>query len=228
MGFQDSGSKNYLTITDGKIIQRVSEGTQGAVKRATKTGKIVWELKHGGYTGYLVGISTKVTVFEGIPKKDWILDFQDPDNGENYQLQVMFDSRYGTTMINALCNPKVDFSRPITVNPWYKVVDGKKRSAIYIKQGEENIDWYFTKDDSKGMPQMVKVRYKGEDVWDNTDMMQFLENYVNQYVKKAIGQAPEYTPPGDVTPKDQFMQPQQGGGFKPNYNLAPDEDDLPF
>jgi hypothetical protein len=44
-----------------------------------------------------------------------------------------------------------------------------------LYQDGQKIAPYYTKEDPKGLPQMVKIKVKGKEQWDDSDMMQFLE-----------------------------------------------------
>lgn len=207
----NQSNKIYLSISDGKVVRRVAEGVSGAEPRTKKDGTIVWEQRYSFITGYLRSISINESTYAGAKMKDWVLEME--DMGESYTLQLMYDSRYATSLLYALCNPAVDFSMPITINPWMKVVDGKKKTACYLKQGKDtNIDWYFTKENPHGLPELKETRFKGEIVWDSYDRMQFLEKFVNDHVKPklatnrvhtVIDKEPDYNVP-DGPPDDLF------------------------
>jgi len=196
MGLQNSSNRIYLSVADGKIIQRVKEGTPNAIQRTTKNGKVVHEIKFGSLSGFLSGVSIKENEFG----KDWIFEIE--DEGQVYALQMMYNSRYATTFLNALLNPDVNLSLPITITPWSKEVDGKAKTATYLKQGEEDIKWYFTKDNPNGMPPLEQVEFKGKLQWDDFKIM------------TADG----------LKPSEQFNSP----GIPVDPNNAPDMDDLPF
>ena len=214
MALGNQSNKIYLSISDGKVVRRVAEGTPGAESRAKKDGTLVWELRYSYISGILKSISTSESTFQGAKMKDWVLELE--DIGESYTLQIMYDSRYATSLIFALCNPIVDFSRPITISPWMKMVDGKKKTASYLKQGEgrdNNIDWYFTKDNLHGLPELVQTKFKGETVWDSYDRMQFLEKFIADNVRPKLSN--HVAVPIDKEPE--FIG-----------DNAPDEDNLPF
>lgn len=218
MGLGNSTNKIYLQVADGKIIRRTTEDNPNAKSRTNKDGKIVWEEKYSFICGILKGINIKEKQIIGATDiKNWVLDIE--DEGNQYQLEVMYDSRYAVTLMNALCNPVVDFSKPINISPWMKEIDGKKKTAIYLHQGQENVDWYFTKENPRGMPEWKQVQVKGKVVWDNYESMQFLEEFINREVKPRLGvEMYNDEPQGDT----KTILPGYG---KDN---APDEDDLPF
>lgn len=224
MALGNSTNKIFLSITDGKVVQRVKEGTPGSTPRATKSGKVVHEVRYAYVTGILTNIGIRTGDVAGQEVKEWVFDMT--DGQENYSVQVMYDSRYATSLLYALANPEVDFSSPITITPWMKVVNDKKKTSCYLKQGDKSIDWYFTKDDPNGLPDLKKVTLKGKDTWDNYDRMQFLEQFVTTKIK------PQLSNPFAVGAGDSFP------GFTPDptpeyaetgsYEQLADDDDLPF
>ena len=209
MALGNQSNKIYLSISDGKVVRRVVEGAEKAEPRTKKDGSIVWEQRYSFISGYLKSISISEKSFAGQEMKDWVFELE--DMGEAYTLQIIYDSRYATSLLFALCNPVVDFSKPITISPWMKVIDAKKKTACYLKQGEgkdNNIDWYFTKDTPHGMPDLVQTKFKGKDVWDSYDRMQVLEKFVEENVKPklkngythlAVDSEPDYSSPDDLS-----------------------------
>ena len=62
--------------------------------------------------------------------------------------------------------------------PWAikdKMDATKTITGITLYQDGEKIAPYYTKEDPKGLPQMVKIKVKGKEQWDDSDMMTFLE-----------------------------------------------------
>jgi hypothetical protein len=225
MGLNQNSNRIYLSVADGKIIQRVKEGTPNAIQRVTKNGKTVHEIKFGSLSGFLSGVSIKENEFG----KDWVFEIE--DNGEVFNLQMMYNSRYATTFLNALLNPVVDLNMPITITPWSKEVDGKSKTAVYLKQGEEDIKWYFTKDEPNGMPPLEKVVFKGKEQWDDFKIMEFLKAQVESKIKPNLYKSsPGYAKPADgLKPSEQF-NPPSGQSYPPSdLNHVEDPDsDLPF
>lgn len=228
MGLETRSNVKLISIADGKIIQKVKEGEPGAASRVNKSGEVVWEKKYTGITGVLKEIKVTSKEFGGKNIKNWELKLD--DGKDVYVLQVMYDSRYATSLMFALCNPVVDFSQEITINPWMKEISGKKKTSCYVNQGEDKIEWYFSKDDPKGMPEWKQITVRGELVWDNYDAMQFLQAFVNSHVCPQLGQVierEEEVPDNVGAQQGTVIKP---GDNRPNFsnNYAPDEDDLPF
>lgn len=219
MGLGQSSNRTYLSVADGKIIQRVKEGTPNATQRTTKNGKVVYELKFSNVSGFLSGISIKENEFG----KDWIFELE--DEGQVYALQMMYNSRYATTLLNALCNPDVDFNLPITITPWSKEVDGKQKTSTYLKQGEEDVKWYFTKDNPNGMPPLEKVVFKGKEQWDDFKIMEFLKAQVETKIKPNLYKSAGKSNSG-MSPSTSFETSKPEDNYSPDN--APEESDLPF
>lgn len=223
MGLQNSSNRTYLSVADGKIIQRVKEGTPNAIQRTTKNGKVVHEIKFGSLSGFLSGISIKENEFG----KDWVFEIE--DSGDVFNLQMMYNSRYATTFLNALLNPVVDLNMPITITPWSKEVDGKAKTATYLKQGEDDIKWYFTKDEPNGMPPLEKVVFKGKEQWDDYKIMEFLKAQVETKIKPNLYKSSRGSnkPSAGIQPSNQFNDSNEAKA--PGYVPEPlDDSDLPF
>jgi hypothetical protein len=211
MGLENNGNKIYLSVADGKIVQRVKEDGQDVTKRTTDDGKIIFEKKHNALSGMLTGISVSEKEFNGKPIKQWNFDIE--DGGQVYQLQIKYSSGYSTSLLKALANPEVDFSKPIRIAPWAKTINDKKKTSIYLSQGGEDIKWYFTKDEPNGLPEMKQIKVKGEMVWDDYDMMQFFEAFVKKEIVPKLS-------------KGKSAAVAEPAGYGPNN--TPEEDDLPF
>lgn len=212
MALGNSANRIYLGISDGKIVQKCSEHTQGAQPRTKKDGSVIFELRYGFITAMLNGISTKKTEWQGTEIKSWVLQLSDA--GENYQLEFNYDSAYAKSFLKALLNPVVDLMLPLTITPWQKIVNEKKKSAIYLSQGNDQIEWFFTKDNPNGLPELKEVTIKGKQTWDDYDVMQFLEAKVNSEIIPKIKNQPVYTGPAYAAPSD--------------INTDIDDDSLPF
>jgi hypothetical protein len=52
----------------------------------------------------------------------------------------------------------------------------KTITGVTLYQDGNKIAPYYTKEDPNGLPQMQKIKVKGKEQWDDSDMMAFLEN----------------------------------------------------
>lgn len=181
LGTQENGK--YISIVGGRFCIRVPEGSEGAVTRTNKIGKIVHEKYYDNFTGKLVGL--KVTD-SGTYGKQWVFSFQ--DSGEVYNLQLGYSNSFAKNIIKML--PNADLSKEMKISPSTKVEpDGTKKSSIFINQDGVALKHAFTKDNPNGLPPMTQVTVKGSLVWDDTDQMIFLEKYVNENIIPKLGGA---------------------------------------
>jgi hypothetical protein len=51
----------------------------------------------------------------------------------------------------------------------------KTITGVTLYQDGEKIAPAYTKENPNGLPQMTKIKVKGKEQWDDSDMMQFLE-----------------------------------------------------
>jgi len=177
MGLNQGGSSNrtYLSISEGKIAKRVPEGTANSVKCNSKDGTKVW------YEQRFASLSGRITdVFKRISEQGYgdqlcvVLN----DNGEEYQIQMPWSSRYSSGFF--LCMPNIDAGKEITLSPWSKQIDGKTKTMLYLRHGQEDIKWGWTKDNPGNMPEMKQIKVKGQVVWDDSERQEFFEKYLNE------------------------------------------------
>lgn len=192
MGLSNS-SKNFifLTVFNGKMACRVSEETEGAVMRKNKNGKIVHELLYDSLIGNLTGIEFKT----GDYGKEIHLIIS--DGLDEYKLQMPFSSGVAKSFIMRL--PNCDLTMPVEFcTGWDKV---KERGFSYIRQNGTTIKSAYTKDEPNGMPQMVVIKVKGKDTWDDSDQLEFLERMLAKFIMPQFTNRsvniPESLPPED-------------------------------
>lgn len=174
MGLKNGlGKRTYLTIREGKIAKNI--------------GDKKYEL-YDSFEGTIVGMSTK----DGLYGQELCLDLK--DGGEVYQLQIRIkgedkpgQSAKQTSYFIAFahCCPVIDPTKPVEFIPSLKVVDDKKRSALFLKQNGETLKWAFKK--GEGMPDPEEVfNKKGELVSvDWSEVESFRMDKVNEFHAKV-------------------------------------------
>ena len=172
MALSQLGGANttYLSVADGNLVRQHKQANERTAERLTKTGKLVFEERFKDLTAKLDGITTR----ENDYGKQWQLRFQ--DGGDYYVISLPYSSRYASSFLKAL--PNIDLSKEIRFMPWAmkdKMDATKTITGITLYQDGEKIAPYYTKEDPKGLPQMVKIKVKGKEQWDDSDMMTFLE-----------------------------------------------------
>lgn len=170
MALENRQEGKFITILAGKFCQRVPEGTEGAIQRINKIGKVVWEKFYDSFTGKLVDIKVQ----DGTYGKTWNFSFQ--DKGEVYTLQLSYSNSFATAFLKML--PNIDLQKEMKVSPSTKEIDGKNKSSLFINQNGSPLKHAFTREHPNGMPDMEQVIVKGEKVWDDTKRIAFLHNMV--------------------------------------------------
>jgi len=173
MALSNLGGVNttYLSVADGNLVRQHKQANAQTTERITKTGKLVFEERFKDLTAKLDGISTR----ENDYGKQWQLRFQ--DGGDYYVISLPYSSRYASSFLKVL--PNLDLTKEVRFMPWAmkdKLDATKTITGITLYQDGEKLAPYYTKDDPKGLPQMVKIKVKGKEQWDDSDMMSYLEN----------------------------------------------------
>lgn len=182
MGFADREGGKFFNILGGKFAIRVPEGTPGSIRRENKEKRIVHEIFHDSFEAILVGIRTQDSPQYG---KNWLFDFN--DNGEAYTLQLSYSNSYAKNLIKIL--PNADLTKPMKVQPSEKVVDGKKKSSLFVSQDGVTLKHAYTKDVPNGLPQMEQVTIKGQQMWDDTKQLEFLHAMVMSTIVPKLPKA---------------------------------------
>lgn len=160
----------FLSISNGKLCRRVDANTPEAIERTTKTGKQVHELFYTTVTGHIMDIGIKENEYG----KFLLVTIKDVASEQKCILEMNFSSGYSTTFLKAL--PNVDITQNVEINPALIVDGDKKKSIIFLRQMGVAAKHFYTKDNPKGMPDMVKVKVKGKETWDDTDRIEWLYN----------------------------------------------------
>lgn len=175
MGLGNKNSAVFIGIADGKVVRRFKEATKNTVERVltkgVNAGKTVYEEFYDYIEGHIIDIAVKKTDKMG---KFWKITLL--DEGTEYVLEMNYSSGYSSAFLKTL--PNVDFTKPVRITPKMTLENGKKRATLFVNQNGTGLKWYFTKDNPNGLPQMVKTKHKGEEVWDDTEMLDFLEREV--------------------------------------------------
>jgi hypothetical protein len=161
----------YLSVADGNLVRQHKQANAQTTERLTKTGKLVFEERFKDLTAKLDGIATR----ENDYGKQWQIKFQ--DQGDFYIVSLPYSSRYASSFLKVL--PNIDLSKEIRFMPWAmkdKNDPTKTITGITMYQDGEKLAPYYTKEDPKGLPQMVKIKVKGKEQWDDSDMMSYLED----------------------------------------------------
>jgi hypothetical protein len=173
LGNRDQGT--YITVYNGKFTLRVPEGTPGATSRVNKEDKLVHEQYFDYFEGKLIGISKRESQKYGA---SWNLHFVAGE--KDYFIQMPYSNSFMTAFLKQL--PNADLTKSMKLTPSVKEVEGKMRSSLFVEQDGTTLKHAYTKAEPNGLPDMVQVKIKGQDQWDDTDRLLFLENMVNTQI----------------------------------------------
>lgn len=160
----------YLSVADGNLVRQHKQANERTTERLTKTGKLVFEERFKDLTAKLENITTRTNEYG----TQWQLHFKDGD--ASYVVSLPYSSRYTSSFLKAL--PNLDTSKDVRFMPWAmkdKLDATKIITGVTLYQDGEKIAPAYTREDPNGLPQMVKIKVKGKEQWDDSDMMQFLE-----------------------------------------------------
>jgi hypothetical protein len=160
----------FLSITTGKLVRQFSAPTDKSVSRVNKMGREVHEEFYDSLSGYITDLKTK----EGDYGKFWVVTIK--DDSSYYNLEIKYSSGYATSFLKAL--PNADLSEVINITPKLVIDGDKKQSVIFISQNGKGLKHYWTKDNPRDLPPLKKIKVKGVETWDDTDRMDYLEDFV--------------------------------------------------
>jgi hypothetical protein len=182
MGLENNSNAIYLTISNGKICRQLSAKTETSKERTNKNGKLVHEEFYDRISGMLTDIKVREVDIAGQQSKFWELKIE--DEGKLYQLQFNYSSGYASCFLKSI--PNADLTQRISFIPKMTEENGKKKTTLFVNQGGNALKHFYTKDNPNGLPQMTLTKLKGKDVWDDYDMMQFLEKMINEKIKPQL------------------------------------------
>lgn len=198
MGLDTRQTGNFITILGGKLCQRVSEDTIGAVKRTNKLGNVVYEKFYDSFTGKLIDIKVQ----DGTYGKTWNFVFKDKE--EPYTLQLSYSNSFSTALLKML--PNIDLTKEMKISPSVKEIDGVNRSSLFINQDGKAMKHAYSRENPNGMPDMEQVTVKGVLIWDDTKRLEFLDKMVHETILPKLrainGEAPIVAPTNEEIKAD--------------------------
>lgn len=166
------GNALYLSIIQGRLVQKVEEGTEGAKERTferpdgSKGSK--WEITHKNLKGFLTKIEFEDVNF-GDGKSVNYLKITFTSGDAKAVISTPSDSRYAIDFMKKL--PNIDTEQVVIVNTYdFEDDKGKRRTAFDLKQGDSKIYSAFWDNEKKkaigGIPTVTK---KDAASYDNDD-----------------------------------------------------------
>lgn len=179
MALGNKSSAIYLSVSDGKIVRRFKEPTAQSKARTNKMGNTVHEESYDYVEGMITGISVRDSDYG----KFWCVNIQ--DGADSYILQFQYSGGNANSFLKSI--PNADLRKPIRIRPAVEIDGDKKRSKLFLVQDDKALRWFWTKDNPGNMPNLKKIKIKGVEQWDDSDMMEYLEAYVKEHITPKIG-----------------------------------------
>jgi hypothetical protein len=227
----------YLRIADGRIVETVEAGTEGAIKRTTKAsdehpnGREVWERRDEYVDGVITSMFHTEREYKG--EKIAELNIRLRDKDEHYALKVNKGNRYWVGILSRL--PNVNFQKSVQFRPYDfegKDEHGGTRRIIGINlfQNGEKIDPAWSKTSPGDLPQGKQVRVNGKDVWDFEARDNYLLNVFSELAEQLrTGDMAMGGTSGDVAQTTNVTSdPPAAYNAKPQHIQGEDEESLPF
>jgi hypothetical protein len=195
---------SYFTVLNGKFVQRVKEGTPNAEKRKNKNDVIVYELFFDTLEGRLISIDTRV----GDYGKE--IHFIISDGKETMKLQQPFSSTVSKSYLSRILNCNLKGTLEFCVG----FDKEKERTFAYLRQDGQTVKSLYTKDNPNGLPEMKKIKVKGQETWDDSDQLEFFDKLLTEKIIPKLKELNHIEGLGIITP--------------PVDNDLEKSDDLPF
>ena len=165
-----------IQIIGGQFAERVPEGTTGdniyqrTIENGPNAGTIRWERKMNAYSGRIVGAT-----------------LDDSPYGKNLNIRVNDDNEVAKIQITMKSAFFKQFAKRIP-----NLVDGswvtfglftndKGKATLFMKQDNEKLPSFFTKDNMGDMPPAVEKTVQGQKKLDFEDQENFLYDLVVDY-----------------------------------------------
>lgn len=172
----------YLRVADGKIVETVDAGTEGAVERTTKSGKVVHERLDDYVDGTITAMFMRSHEYNGKELHELCIRLQDVD--EYYQLSLQVGNRYWVAFAMRL--PNLDLSKPMRFCPYHFIPKGENKpiSGMNIFQNNNKIAPKWSKTEPGDLPQGKQevAGVNGETRWNFMERDIFLHKIVTEYI----------------------------------------------
>ena len=169
----------YLQVSKGKLVRQFQNATDKSIQRVNKNNKLVHEEFYDSLTAILMDIKVKDSEYG----KFWTLMFN--DGQMNYLLDLNFSGGYAISFLKAL--PNANLTKAMTIVPKYTEEGDKKSSVLFINQDGKGLKHFWTKDNPGELPNLQKIKIKGKESWDDSDRLEFLQDFVVKNILPKIG-----------------------------------------
>lgn len=160
MGLSNTtGGITYLNLKEGKFARKNANGDIDLFDSVS---------------GVISQIEFKDDEYNGSKFRKLLLTLH--DEGQKYLVQVRTDSGYYRGLTNAIANADID--QEIKLIASSKVGEnGKPQTTIFVNQNGKALKWKWSKDNPGELPELEKVKVKGQYVYDNTKQLEYFEKF---------------------------------------------------
>lgn len=176
---------SFFTIGNGKICRQFKQPNESTTPRVNMNGKTV----HEAFYDYIDGVITSIEARESAYGKQWSITLMDGD--ETQVLQMNYSGGYAAAFLKTL--PNVNLKEKVKIIPKLTIEGEKKKTTLFILQHGAALKYYYTKENPNGLPELKKIKIKGKPAWDDSDLMEFLENMVNTKIIPQLKKKPVET-----------------------------------
>ncbi len=199
MGLENiSNRTRYVGTFGSKFVIKVSEDTEGAVTRVTKSGEKRAELQYNQLSGHIVSVEHKVSPF-GLAL---VIELQDGD--DHYTFSLPATSNHAINFYKRMEN--INYNKPVAFQLWEY-----DYPFLAVMQGGKLVDKRYENDQ---IPKWEEKEVNGQMVWDKSKTLAFFKPKVVE-VMKDVGL-------WGTTAKDVKSEALEEVPFDD------DDDDLPF
>ena len=170
-----SGGITYLNLKEGKFARKNANGDI--------------EL-FDAVDGLITGIEFQDDEYNGTKFRKLKIVLE--DESQKYLVQVRTDSGYYRGLTNSIAN--ADINQPVKLTASSKLGDnGKPQTTIFVTQNGKALKWKWSKDNPGELPELEKVKVKGQMVYDNSKQLEYFEKFwlsLKQIEKPTEEEAP--------------------------------------
>lgn len=142
IGNTEGATGRWMHMANGKVVERVKEGTPGAITRTTKTGKVVHEIISSNITGRIEAIrNNERTVNYGQGDKQKLSTIVAMKVGDELiNIDLDHSDRYWPMFVSALPNIKRD--KKVRLEPYKYIPKGSivEKIGLSVRQAPQD-DW---------------------------------------------------------------------------------------
>ncbi len=177
---------NRTGLRSPGLIMGLSNTSGGITYLNMKQGKFARKNANGdielfdSVSGVIKDVRFEDDEYQGSKFRKLLLTLEDA--GTKYLVQVRTDSGYFRGLTNSIAN--ADVSQEVKLIANSKTGDnGKPQTTIFVNQNGKALKWKWSKDNQGELPELEKVKVKGQYVYDNSKQLEFFEKFWTNIVK---------------------------------------------